>query len=252
MRALLAWMVLAVMLHAGSILKIYAASDLKYTLDEIIAHFIKKHPGIVIKPIYGASGKGMVMIERGAPFDLFFSANLDYVTVLAKKGLIAKEPKVHAKGALVLWSTHPHFDPALGLKNLTQPWVRKVAIANPKHAPYGMKAKEALENVRIYDKLKAKLVYGANIAQTAGFVKTGAADIGIVALSLVLAPTIQKSGHSAYYLLDETLYTPLLQGYGITKRGVEKPEALAFYRFIESDEARRIMKKYGFSVGEQR
>ena len=247
----MAWMVLAAMLHASSTLKIYAASDLKYALDEIIAHFVKKHPGVAIKPIYGASGKGMVMIERGAPFDLFFSANFDYVKALAKKGFIAKEPKVHARGRLVLWSTHPRFDPALGLKNLTQSWVRKVAIANPKHAPYGMKAKEVLENAGLYEKLKAKLVYGANIAQTAGFVKTGTADIGIVALSLLLAPSIQKSSHNVYYLLDEALYTPLLQGYGITKRGANKPEALAFYRFVESDEAKRVMKKYGFSIEEQ-
>ncbi len=234
-------------LQAGE-LTVFAASDLKFALDTIKADFLKIHPNDSIRMIYGSSGKGKVQVANGAPYDLYFSANMDYVQALYKHGDIVTEPKLYAIGRLVIWSMHDAFNASKGFENLTAPWVEKVAIANPTHAPYGEKAKQALVSKHLYAKLKPKIVLGENISQTANFIKIKAADVGIIALSLVLAPTVAKSRHAAYYLIDDSLHEPLRQGYGITKYGASNPLAKAFYDFFQTPEAQRIMKRYGFSV----
>ena len=235
------------MLQAGEI-TIFAASDLKFALDTIKASFLKTHPNDTIRMIYGSSGKGRVQVANGAPYDLYFSANMDYVEQLYRNGNIVTKPKLYAIGRLVIWSMHEQFDANRGFDNLTAPWVEKVAIANPSHAPYGEKAKQALESRHLYQKLKSRIVLGENISQTANFIKVKAADVGIIALSLVLAPTVAKSEHAAYYLIDDKLHQPLRQGYGITKYGASNPLARAFYDFFQTDKAQQIMKQYGFSV----
>ncbi len=229
-------------------LTIFAASDLKFALDKIVNAFEQAHPTDKIKMIYGSSGKGMVQIERGAPFDLYFSANMDYVQKLYKKGDIVTEPKLYAIGRLVLWSKNTHFDPKKGFDQLREPWVKHIAIANPAHAPYGEKAKEALINAKIYDAISSKIILGENISQTANFVATQAADIGVIALSLVKAPTIAQSKYGAYFLIDAKLHEPLRQGYGITKVGADKPLAKKFFDYFQTPEVQAVMQKYGFKV----
>lgn len=229
-------------------LTIFAASDLKFALDTIRADFLKTHPNDNIRMIYGSSGKGKVQVANGAPYDLYFSANMEYVEALYKNDDIVTEPKLYAIGRLVIWSMRNEFDASKGFANLTAPWVEKVAIANPTHAPYGEKAKQALESKHLYETLKPKIVLGENISQTANFIKIKAADVGIIALSLVLAPTVAKSKHAAYYLIDDSLHEPLRQGYGITKYGAKNPLAKAFYDFFQTPKAQQIMKRYGFSV----
>ncbi|WP_295417973.1 molybdate ABC transporter substrate-binding protein [Sulfurovum sp.] len=235
------------LLHAGE-MTIFAASDLKFALDTVKTKFLKEHPKDTIRIIYGSSGKGRVQVANGAPYDLYFSANMDYVTQLYKNGDVVTKPKLYAIGRLVIWSTNSAFDAKKGFANLRTPWAEKIAIANPSHAPYGEKAKQALESKHLYGALKPKIVLGENISQTANYIKTGAADAGIIALSLALAPTVAKSEHRTYYLIDEKLHEPLRQGYGITEYGQHNPLAKAFYRFFQSDEAQQIMKRYGFSV----
>jgi len=225
---------------------IFAASDLKFALDSIKEEFVKKHPSANLNMIYGSSGKGMHQIENGAPYDIFFSANMAFVEKLYAQGDIVTPPKLYATGRIVLWSKHKEFDTTKGFENLKAPWVKKIAIANPSHAPYGEKAKQALESLKLYETLQKRLVLGENISQTAGFIASGSAEIGVIALALVLAPTIANSKNSNYYLIDDALHEPLLQGYGITKVGADKSLTQTFYDFLETKEANAILEHYGF------
>jgi len=239
------------LLYADTV-TVFAASDLKFALDSIKEKFQVLHPDDTLNMIYGSSGKGRVQVRKGAPYDLYFSANMDYVESLYKTGDIITRPKLYAIGRIVIWSRNKHFDAKKGFDNFKMPWVDKVTIANPAHAPYGEKAKQALESVGLYKALKPKIVFGENISQTANYINIKAADIGIVALSLVLAPNIAGSEYSRYYLIDDSLHEPLRQGYGITKHGAASKLAKAFYDFMETSEAQKIMKTYGFAVQEQK
>ena len=227
---------------------IFAASDLKFALDTIKADFLQQHPKDTIDIIYGSSGKGRVQIERGAPYDIYFSANMDYVRSLYKKGYIITKPKLYAIGRLVIWSKNKHFEPKKGFENFTRPWVQKITIANPAHAPYGQKAKQALEHMHLYKKLTPKLVFGENISQTANYINIQAADIGIIALSLALAPTIADTPYHNYALVDAHLHQALRQGYGITLHAKNSQLAKEFYHFFAQKKAQKIMQKYGFKV----
>ncbi|MFA5233698.1 MAG: molybdate ABC transporter substrate-binding protein [Sulfurimonas sp.] len=227
---------------------LFGASDLRFALDEAKELFLKDRKNDKIEAIYGSSGKGMHQIQNGAPYHLFFSANESYVEKLYASGHVTKPSKLYAVGRVVLWSKNKNFNPKNGFENLRAPWVKKIAIANPSHAPYGEKAKEALENFGVYNEIKAKLVLGENISQTAQFIESGAADIGIIALSLALAPAISKGKNPDYYLIESKLHKPLLQGYSITKYAAQSLLAREFYDFMGSREAKEILKKYGFEV----
>ena len=242
--------VLALVIFYSSIfadkITIFAASDLKFALDDIRKEFLKEYKNNEIEMIYGSSGKGMHQIENGAPFDIFFSANMGFVEKLYKQGDVTSKPKMYALGRVVIWSNHKSFDSSKGFENLKEPWIKKIAIANPTHAPYGEKAKQAMESLNIYNTLKSKFVLGENISQTAAFIESGAADVGVIALSLVLAPNIANGEFNSYYLIDNKLHKPLEQGYGITKIGSKKELSQKFYDFMETSNANEIMKKYGF------
>ncbi|MDD2733352.1 MAG: molybdate ABC transporter substrate-binding protein [Desulfuromonadaceae bacterium] len=220
-----------------------AAADLKFAMDEIVTGFNKNHSDVVVEVIYGSSGKFFTQIQQGAPFDLYFSADIAYPRALAKKGLAASDVTPYAVGRIVLWSnsmdtTH------MTLASLADPRITKIAIANPKHAPYGKRAEEALRAGKMWDTVQSKLVFGENIAHTAQFVQTGNAQIGIIALSLVLNPELSKKG--GYYLIPDTLHLPLEQAYIITKHGADKLLAKQFAQYMTSKETRRIMTRYGF------
>lgn len=229
-------------------INIFAASDMKYALDSLRAEFIKSHPKDEIEIIYGSSGKGKHQIENGSPVHIYFSANVEFVQKLYDQGDAITKPKLYAVGRVVIWSAHKEFKAQDGFKNLKAPWVNKIAIANPSHAPYGEKAKQAMESFGVYDELKSKFVMGENISQTAGFISSGASEVGIIALSLALAPSIKDSKYSNYYLIDKDLHKPLEQGYAITKHGKESKTAKEFYDYIDSNEAKTILKHYGFTT----
>ena len=171
---------------------------------------------------------------------------MGFVEKLYKQGDVTSKPKMYALGRVVIWSNHKSFDSSKGFENLKEPWIKKIAIANPTHAPYGEKAKQAMESLNIYNTLKSKFVLGENISQTAAFIESGAADVGVIALSLVLAPNIANDKFNSYYLIDDKLHEPLEQGYGITKIGSKKELSQKFYDFMETSNANEIMKKYGF------
>lgn len=227
---------------------VFAASDLKFALENVKTEFLKVNPKDELEIIFGSSGKGMTQITNGAPYDIFFSANMEFVEKMYKNGDITTKPKMYALGRIVLWSKNKNFDASKGFENLKAPWVQKIAIANPAHAPYGEKAKQTMESLGMYEGLKSKFVMGENISQTAGFIESGGADIGFIALSLAKAPTIANTPYNKYYLIDKKLHKPLEQGYGITKLGSTKSLSKKFYDFMETKTADVIMKKFGFVV----
>jgi len=224
---------------------IAAAADLKFAMDSIITFYKAQNPGADIQVIYGSSGKFFQQITNGAPFDIFFSADVDYPNKLKDKGLTAGDIKTYGIGQIVLWSKKT--DPNKELMNtLLDAGIKKIAIANPEHAPYGKRAEESLHYYQLYDKIQSKLVFGENISQTAQFVTTGAADIGIVALSLALSPAMKSLG-GKYYLIPEQSHSPLEQAYTLLKHSTGNSTATKFYNFISSSTAVTILKYYGFS-----
>ncbi len=244
-KIILGLMILCSSIFANKI-TIFAASDLKFALDEIKNLYTAINKDININLIYGSSGKGMNQIENGAPFDLYFSANEVYVENLYTKGLLIEKPKLYGVGRIAIWSKNKNFDKNKGFDNLKEPWVSKIAIANPEHAPYGEKSKQALEKVKLYKEIEKNLVFAENISAAANMINIQATEIGIIALSLVLAPNIEVKDN--YYLIDKNLHEPLFQAYSITKYAQNNKEAKEFYKFISSDKALKILKKYGFEV----
>ena len=226
-------------------ISVAAASDLKFALDSVFSVYQKQHPSEKIQVTYGSSGKFFEQIQYDAPFDLYFSADVSYPKKLKQQGLTISEVETYGIGRIVIWSKK--IDPNIEKMNsLLNPKLNKIAIANPDHAPYGKRAKESMLHYKIYDKVKNKFVYGENISQTAQFVQLGAADIGIVALSLALSPTMQKSGGN-YYVIPEKSHKPLEQGYVILKHAKNNQNALKFYNFIASPTAIAILTHFGFT-----
>lgn len=228
--------------HAEKI-TVAAAADLKFAMDEIVAGFQKGKPGNEVQVVYGSSGKFQTQIQQGAPYDLFFSADIAFPRELAKAGMAASDVRPYAIGRIVIWSADRDAT-RMTLASLADPKIAKVAIANPKHAPYGKRAEEALRSAGLWDKVQPKLVFGENIAQAAQYVQSGTAQAGIIALSLAVNPELAKKG--GYALIPENLHNPLEQGFVITKLGANKPLAKQFAEYMEAKQARSIMTKYGF------
>ena len=224
--------------------RIAAASDLKFALDSIVSVFAKTHVDARIDVTYGSSGKLSEQISHGAPFDLFFSADIDYPMNLKSKGMTSGDVQTYGVGRIVIWSRQ--IDPNIQkIKSLVDKTVSKIAIANPMHAPYGKRAEEALRYYDIYDDVSSRLVYGENISQTAQFVTTGAADVGIVALSLALSPTMKKM-HGHYWVIPELAHKPLKQGFVLLKRAERNPFATAFKDFVQTKHVSDILSYFGF------
>jgi len=235
----------------AELIRVFAAADLQYALTEIAELYQKEYPQDKVELIFGSSGKGTAQIRNGAPYHLFFSANMKYVQVLYKEGYIITEPKPYSIGRIVVWvRKDADLDPSKFPQVLLDPKVRKIAIANWEHAPYGQAAKETLESYGVFEKVKNKLVLGENISQTASYVYSGAVDVGIIALSLALSPTMKEKGK--YWLIPQERHRSIVQGYGITKFGENSSSARRFYNFIETKTARDILLKYGFFVPEGR
>ncbi|HTB99150.1 MAG TPA: molybdate ABC transporter substrate-binding protein, partial [Ferruginibacter sp.] len=233
------------MAQSNSKITIAAASDLKPAMDSIIAAYEILDPAATIEVTYGSSGKFFEQILNDAPFDIFFSADIDYPNKLKDKNFTISDVKTYGYGQLVLWSKN--VDPNIKKMNtLLHNGITKIAIANPDHAPYGTRAVESLKFYNLYDKLQSKLVLGENISQTAQFITTGAADIGLIALSLALSPNMQNEG-GKYYIIPNNSHSPLQQAYAITKHAQGNTTATKFYDFISSATAVNILKKYGFS-----
>lgn len=243
--SLLLFLTFAAPAWAGDKIAIAAAADLKFAMEEVVAAFRQAHPADRIDTIYGSSGKFHAQIRQGAPYDLFFSADIQYPQMLAREGFAASAVRPYALGRIVLWSASRDAS-RMTLADLADPSIRRIAIANPKHAPYGKRAEEALRAAGVWDKVRDRLVMGENIAQTAQYVQSGNADVGIVALALALNKELAARGGHA--LIDAALHAPLEQGFIVTRRAADNPLAHRFAEHMGGQEARRIMVRHGFAL----
>jgi len=229
-------------------LVVAAAADLSAVLKEIGDRFEKK-TGATVKLAFGASGAFTQQIQNGAPFDLFFSADMDYPRQLISAGdADAASLYQYAIGKLVLWvSADSKLDVEhQGMNILLDPSVKKIAIANPQHAPYGRAAVAALKHAAIYDRIADRLVLGENISQAAQFVESGNAQAGFVALAHASAPAMRGKGK--YWEVPADFYPPLAQGVVVLSHSQHKKEAADFLEFMKTKEVSELLEKYGFTL----
>jgi len=217
-----------------------AAADLQFAFSDIGALF-EQQCGCKVTFMFGSSGNLAVQIENGLPADVFASANIAYVDGLREKGLILDDTQqLYAVGRIVLAVNKDSGVQVENLRDLLKPEVKRVAIANPEHAPYGVAAMQALQSEGIWEDLKARLVYGENVRQALQYIQTGDAQAGIVALSVAAVPEI------SYTLIDESLHQPLRQSLAVLRRTGQEQLARDFIAFVNGPQGRPIMKKYGF------
>jgi molybdate transport system substrate-binding protein len=238
---------------ASAPVAVAAAADLQFALPEIVASFHNQNPHIDVRPVYGSSGNFYSQIRNGAPFDLFLSADLEYPRLLVNEGLALGDTLfTYAAGRLALWvpASSALDVETLHMRALDAPSVKLVAIANPQHAPYGRAAEAALRHFGVYDRLAPKLVLGENIAQTLQFVQSGAADAGIVALSLAEAPGVRGQGR--YWEIPLDAYPPIEQAAVLLTRARGSNAAARFRAWLKTDAAKTIFRKYGFYLPEAR
>ena len=222
-------------------LTVAAAADLTSAFEEIGREF-QSATGAHVTFSFGSTGLLTRQIENGAPMDLFAAANVDYINQLESKGLILSDTKaVYARGRIVLWTPKETTLRIENLNDLTKPEVKRIAIANPDHAPYGMAAREALQSAGIWEAVKPNLVYGENIRQTLQFAQTGNVEVSIVALSLA------QQSDGRWSLVPESLHKPLDQALAVIKGSQNEKQARAFASFITGPQGRAILAKYGFT-----
>ncbi|MDP3522695.1 MAG: molybdate ABC transporter substrate-binding protein [Hydrogenophaga sp.] len=227
---------------------IAAASDLKFALEDIAAQF-EKTTGQRLRLVFGSSGNFFTQIQQGAPFHLYLSADEAYVFKLADAGLTADRGRLYALGRIGLFV--PKGSPLKadgGLQDLARALkageVRKFAIANPEHAPYGARAREALQHAGLWDALMPHLVLGENISQAAQFAASGATQGGIIAQSLALAPHIAAQG--SFAPIPATWHQPLAQRMVLMKNA--PPAARAFYDHLATPAAQATLARHGFGL----
>lgn len=233
---------------AAEVLYVAAASDLVHCIDALGAAFEKEAPDTGVKVTVGASGNFFAQIKNGAPYDVFLSADMRYPTRLAMEGAAdGATLTMYAVGRLALWTAEPRIDLAAhGMAAFGDARVTRIAIANPDLAPYGMAARATLEFHGLWEQVKPRLVQGENIAQTAQFVQTGNAQLGLVSYATVLAPAMKGVG--SHFLPPAASYPPIEQGAIVTKQGKAKPAAARFVQFLRGPAARAILARSGFAL----
>jgi len=222
--------------------KIAAAANLRFVFEEIKASYIIANPKATITANFGSSGVLLSQILNGAEFDLFMAADNTFPVKLKEQGAASGEIKTYALGKLVLWSNT--IDLSKGLEMLTDPSVKRIAIAKPELAPYGDRAIEVLKSTGLYEKVKDKIIYADNISQTAQFAQTGNAEVGFLAMSLTLTPEMKGS----VYLIDPKFYKPVEQAMVLVKSWKTNPEAAKFMNFVLSESCKPIFEKNGYTI----
>ncbi|MDB5029983.1 molybdate ABC transporter substrate-binding protein [Mucilaginibacter sp.] len=225
-------------------LKVAAAANLQ-SIIEVLQKDFKQRTGIEIEPIVGSSGKLVAQIKNGAPFDVFLSADMSFPQELYKEGFSAKVPVVYAYGSLIICSSQN-----IGFQNwermLLTPRIKKIAIANPAVAPYGLAAEELLKKNGILENVKSKMVYGESISQINTYITTGVVEVGFTTQALVKDPANKTP--LFWKVINPKSYTPIQQGIVILKHGEKNPDAEKFYQYILSAPAKRIFEKYGYRI----
>lgn len=241
---LIGWVPAVQARQSQPILRVAAAADLSKAFKEV-ADAYQRETGQLVKLTFGATGQLTQQIEHGAPFDVFAAANESYIADLDKQDLLLPDTRqVYAIGRLALWTRKGGPPCPRSLADLTQPRYAHIAIANPKVAPYGKAAQEALEAARLWDTLQSRLVYGENIQQTLQFAQSGNADVALISLSLA------KDSGGSTVLVPEKLYTPLRQALAVVKSTSQPEAARRFAAFVAGPKGRAILKKYNFALPE--
>src|SRR5688572_32688072 len=227
--------------------RIAAAADLKFALDDIAARLAKRQPAIRVQPTYGSSGVMHAQLSQRAPHDVFLSADIDYPRDLVSKGIGSdRDLFTYATGRIVVWVPASSALPVErdGLRALAG--ARRIAIANPRHAPYGKAAEAALRSAGVWAAVNGRLVLGENVAQAAQFAQSGAADAGIIAKSVAVAPAMREAGRS--WDVPQEAYPPLTQGGLILPWAISRQAAVRFRDYLLSDEGRQVLASYGFGA----
>lgn len=223
-------------------LTVFAAADLTFAFKEIAPRF-EKATGARVTLVFGSTGNFAHQIRQGGPADVFFAADQAFVDTLIAEGVLLRETRtLYAQGRIVLATARVLGPKLTELRSLLDPRVRHVAIANPVHAPYGRAAEQALRKAGLWEALRPKLVFGENIRHALQFVQTGAAEAGIVALSVANVPEVE------WIPIDAGMHAPLDQAAAVARRSARPELGLAFIQFVNGPEGRPIMKRYGFML----
>jgi molybdate transport system substrate-binding protein len=227
-----------------AVVSIAAASDLNFAIKDIVAEF-ERSTGHEVRLTLGSSGNFYSQIVNGAPFEVYMSADTSYPQQLQAAGRTDGAMYVYGVGRIVLWTSNRSAIDVerLGMRALLHPSVQKIAIANPEHAPYGRAAVAAMQSAGVHDQVRSKLVLGENISQTAQFVQSGAADIGVVALALALSDPMRSSGR--YWIIPADTY-PRMDQAAVLLKGAS-PAARAFFQWLRTPQARTTLDRYGFT-----
>ncbi|MFA7571386.1 MAG: molybdate ABC transporter substrate-binding protein [Sulfurimonadaceae bacterium] len=245
-RVILGVMVLSMSLFAGQI-NIAVAANVSYAIGDLIKEFNKTNPNTEVLVTLGSSGKLTAQIKNGAPYHLFMAANMKFPQSLYEENMAITKPIVYAQGSLAMLSSK-ELDFSHGIEIVAQKEIEKIAIANPKTAPYGAAALEAITNAKLLSSVESKFVYAESISQTVSYAIT-AADIGFIAKSSLYSDKMSMYKENVNWAsVDSNLYTPIDQGVVLTSMAKENAEAKAFYEFILSQKAKEIFKEYGYIV----
>ncbi len=227
---------------AGVILTVAAAADLTPAFEELGALFTRQ-TGIGVTFSFGSTGQLTQQIEQGAPVDVFAAANQSYINELEQAGLVIPDTiALYAQGRLTIWTRADSPLTFASLDDLTQETVKRIAIANPEHAPYGVAAREALISAGLWDALQPRLILGENVAQTMQYAETGNVDVALAALSLSVA----AGDGGRFVLIPGELHNPLNQALAVVSSTRHEAQARQFAVFVNSEAGREIMRRYGF------
>lgn len=233
--------------RAASVLRVAAAADLKFALDEAVATLRARDPDVDVQVTYGSSGTLHAQLRQRAPYDLFLSADVEYPRDLVARGIGTDDDLfLYAVGRIVVWVPSNSTLPIErdGLRALEG--AERIAIANPRHAPYGRAAEAAMRRAELLDLFAQRLVLGENVAQAAQFVQSGAAEAGVIAKSLAVTPRMRGAGR--FVDVPEDAHPPLAQGGLILPWAVSLEAAAGLREFLLSAEGRRLLTSYGFDL----
>ena len=231
---------------AGTI-NVAVAANVSYAINDLVAKFNETNKDTQVQITLGSSGKFTAQIENGAPFDIFMSADMKFPKTLDEKNLTATKPVIYAQGSLAMLSAK-ELDFSKGISLVADSKIEKIAVANPKTAPYGTAAVEAMKNANVLDKVESKFVYAESISQAVTYATT-AADVGFVAKSTLYDEKMAQYKENIHWVsVDKSLYTPIDQGIVILSKAKDNAEAKAFYDFILSKEAKEIFERFGYIV----
>jgi molybdate transport system substrate-binding protein len=226
---------------------IAVAANVSYAIEDLKKAFNKEYPDVKVQVILGSTGKLTAQIMNGAPYDILMGANMMYPEKLYEEGFAVTKPKVYAQGSLALVSAKK-YDLSKGIQSVQNSAIKRIAIANPKTAPYGIATVEALKNAKLYEEIKEKFVYGESISQTVTYARR-ATDLGFIAKSSLYSPQMKHFKKDQNWVeVDPKLYTPIDQGIVMLRREVTLPGAKAFYVFIMRKKAKRVFEDFGYRV----